>query len=191
MTDWACTGRVRCGCSRGASVVLWGHIWYQGRADCWGLTCLCVTGSLGSLVVQQGEPGASSCWLCSLALGSSGWLRAQGHISGALERSRSGGLVWLCTCRNRALLGSFVLLPDQLQHTMPECSGPHSCPGFISDCCLQLGASEGRGWLRRRTRRRCLCCVPRAAGSMAALGPTACAPCAIRSSCRGSRAVTG
>lgn len=79
VTDWACTGRVRCGCSQGASVVLWGHIWYRWRADCWGLTRSCVTGSLGSLVVQQGEPGASSCWLSSLALSSSGWLRAPGH----------------------------------------------------------------------------------------------------------------
>lgn len=84
VTDWACTGCLRCGCSQGAVAVLWGHILYGWRADCLGLMCSCVTGSFGSLVVQEGEPGASSCWLSSLALGSSwlpssGWLRAPGH----------------------------------------------------------------------------------------------------------------
>lgn len=61
--------------------MLWGLIWYRWRADCSGLTCLSVTGSLGSLVVQEGEPGASSCWLSSLALGSS-WLLSSGDGSG-------------------------------------------------------------------------------------------------------------
>ena len=40
-------------------------------------------------------------------------------------------LALLCTCRNRTLSGSFVLLPDQLRRAVNERSGPNSCLVFI------------------------------------------------------------
>lgn len=78
--------------------MLWGLIWYWWRADCSGLTCSSVTGSSGSLVVQEGEPGASSCWLSSLALGSS-WLLSSGDGSGPQDMDfRSPEGLGSCCC---------------------------------------------------------------------------------------------
>lgn len=77
VTDWACSGHVRCGCSRGGIIGAVGAHLVPVESGLLGSDVLVCHRSLGSLVVQQGEPGASSCWLCSLALGSS-WLLSSG-----------------------------------------------------------------------------------------------------------------